>query len=157
MNELFKLIDPLFSLFLQSQRGLTQKSLELSAEILNQLRKMIQLIAQLLGSLVLLCLGVSYFIDRLLDQLDKGEFIFTPSLIFLTFFMIVCLLSILYSTNKNVWKNVLKKDSDDQETPTDKTNETSPIETAVSLFILDIVKERELKRKQEESSSSESK
>lgn len=160
MLELFKLVEPLLTLMAGQRQMITEKSLKLSAEILNQLRKVITLVAMLLGSLVLFCLGMSYFIDRTLDQLDNGAFSFTPSLIFLVVFMFICLVVVLYATNKNVWTNIFKKDRDEEEAERFENQRTqretsNPIETAISLLILDIVKEREEKRKNPSTNSTE--
>lgn len=160
MLELFKLVEPLLTLMAGQRQMITEKSLKLSAEILNQLRKVITLVAMLLGSLVLFCLGMSYFIDRTLDQLDNGAFSFTPSLIFLVVFMFICLVVVLYATNKNVWTNIFKKDRDEEEAERLENQRTqretsNPIETAISLLILDIVKEREEKRKNPSTNSTE--
>lgn len=160
MLELFKLVEPFLSLIAGQRQMITEKSLKLSAEILNQLRKVITLVAMLLGSLVLFCLGMSYFIDRTLDQLDNGAFTLTPSLIFLIVFMLICLVIVLYATNKNVWTNIFKKDRDEEEAERlenqrSQREVSNPIETAISLLILDIVKEREEKRKTPPTNSSE--
>lgn len=160
MLELFKLVEPFLSLMAGQRQMITEKSLKLSAEILNQLRKVITLVAMLLGSLVLFCLGMSYFIDRTLDQLDNGAFSLTPSLIFLIIFMLICLAVVLYATNKNVWTNIFKKDRDEEEAERlenqrSQREASNPIETAISLLILDIVKEREEKRKTPPTNSSE--
>lgn len=150
MLEILKLIEPMASLFLGQRQMISEKSIRLSQEILNQLRRVITLVAMLVGSLVLFCLGMSYFIDRTLDQLDGGNFSFTPSLIFLSIFMAVCLIVVFYSTNKSVWTSVFKKDQEEEEAKQQKAEVpnqgANPIETAVSLLILDFVKEREFNR-----------
>lgn len=155
MADLLKLVEPLISLFLGQRQMITEKSLQLTKEILNQMRRVVTLISMLVGSLILFCLGMSYFIDRTLDQLDRGDFTLTPSLIFLLIFMLVCLGTVVYSTNKNVWTKILKKDPEEEEAEKEinrqrmATQHNNPIEAAISLFILDLVKERELNREKE--------
>ena len=116
MTDLLKIVEPLITLFLGQRQMISEKSLQLTKEILNQLRRVVSLISMLIGSLILFCLGMSYFIDRTLDQLDRGDFSLTPSLIFLLVFMLICLALVFYSTNKNVWIKILKKDPEDEET-----------------------------------------
>lgn len=145
MNDIFKLLEPVISLLVGSRQSLAENSLWRSAEILNQLRKVLLLVAQLMASLILFCLGMSYFIERLLDQLDSGSFHFSHSLIFLSFFMLLCLISIFYATKKSVWASVLEKGSENDDAVKPLFG-NGPIETAVSLYILDVVKERELLR-----------
>ena len=156
MTDLLKIVEPLITLFLGQRQMISEKSLQLTKEILNQLRRVVSLISMLIGSLILFCLGMSYFIDRTLDQLDRGDFSLTPSLIFLLVFMLICLALVFYSTNKNVWIKILKKDPEDEEVEKEierqterqkmATQHNNPIEAAISLFILDLVKERELSR-----------
>jgi hypothetical protein len=142
MNEILKLIEPIITILVGSRQRLAENSLKIPAELLNQLRKILLLVSQLMGSLILFCLAMSYFIERLLDQLDSGAFHFTDSLVFLTFFMLACLISIFYATKKSVWSSVLGKDSESQDSAK-PMSVGSPIETAISLYILDVVKERE--------------
>ena len=52
MLELFKLVEPFLTLMAGQRQMCTEKSLKLSAEILNQLRKVITLVAMLLGSCI---------------------------------------------------------------------------------------------------------
>lgn len=145
MNELFKLVEPLLAILMGSRRSLAENSLRLSADILHQLREILRLIAQIIGSVILFCLGMSYFIDRLLEQLDRGEFHFTPSLVFLTVFMLLCLASIFYATKKSVWAAIFEKNAEEHP-PASPLLGDGPIETAISLYILDVVKEREANR-----------
>lgn len=150
MSEILKILQPIIAIFfgnLLKAQNLKEKSLRLSSEILQQIRRILILISLTFGAFVLFCISVGYFIDRTLNLLDHGSFYFTPSLIFLIVFMIVCLLIFVYSTNKNVWTEAFKKDQqeDKKEQETTSTG-PSPIETAISLFILDFIKEREMSR-----------
>lgn len=153
MTDILKLIEPLISILLGKHQIISEKSIELTKEILNQLRRVVSLVAMLVGSLVLFCLGMSYFISRTLDQLDRGSFSLTPSLIFLICFMLICVVVALYSTNKKTWIKILKNDDEDndenQQLSKKVSEQNNPIEAAVSLFILDLVKEREFNREQE--------
>lgn len=150
MSDLLKLLQPLMSILfgnLLKAQNLKEKSLRLSSEILQQIRRILVLISLTFGAFVLFCISVGYFIDRTLSLLDRGAFTFTPSLIFLIIFMIFCLIVFVYSTNKNVWLEAFKKDQLEEKSLEENTaTHTSPIETAVSLFILDFIKERELAR-----------
>lgn len=149
MSELLKLLQPfmaiLFGNLLKAQ-NLKEKSLRLSNEILQQIRRILVLISLTFGAFVLFCISVGYFIDRTLTLLDRGAFYFTPSLIFLIVFMIVCLIVFIYSTNKNVWTEAFKKDQQEEKIEEITSSSVSPIETAISLFILDFIKERETAR-----------
>ncbi len=150
MLEIFKLLEPFVSLFLGQRHSLTEKSLKLSAEILNQLRRVLGLVGILFGSLLLFCMGVHYFIDRTLTQLDSGSFSFSPSMYFLLVFILLCLGGIMYAINKTVWTAAFKKDEDEtnlkNQSQSGNNLNANPIETAVSLLILDFIKEREAKR-----------
>jgi len=145
MNDFFKLVQPIIALVIGCLRGPRENSFSIPDEILNQLRKLLLLAAQLVGSLVLFLLGMSYFIERLLDQLDSGTFHFSNALIFLTIFMSLSLISMFYATKKSVWTAVFNKPFE-KESSAKKMQTHAQLETAISLFILDIVKERELNR-----------
>jgi len=145
MIDIFKLVEPIISLFIGSLHGHRENSFKIPEEVLSQLRKILLLTALLAGSLVLFLLGMSYFIERLLDQLDSGAFHFSNSLIFLTVFMLFSLIGIFYTTKKSVWKSVFDK-IPEKEFAENNVQNHAQLETAISLFILDVVKERELNR-----------
>lgn len=155
-NELLKNIIPLL---LKSFGGLgintfgKDAALELSAELLNQLRRLLIIFAVTLTSLLLFLLGTHYIIIRILDQLDRSEFEMTNSIIFLLIFNSLCLAAIIYSTTRKTWNNTFAKKQDTTQASANSMPPMSPnlepITSAVSLYILDIVKEREWKRAQQ--------
>lgn len=154
MNELFKVGEFFFNYFLGKRNAIGEKSLEISAEILNQLRRILILTVLTIGSLVLFCMGMSYLIERLLDNLDKGVFILSPSIWFILVFQIICVGIMIYATNKKKWLDIFKNDK--KEKALEKTVAPAgqgQLESVISLLILDIIREREFKRDQETSKS----
>lgn len=155
-NELFKNIIPIL---LKSFGGLgfntfgKDAALELSAELLNQLRRLLIIFAVTLTSLLLFLLGTHYIIIRVLDQLDRSEFEMTNSIVFLLVFNALCLAAIIYSTTRKTWNKTFAKKQDANQagtpSPTALSPNLEPITSAVSLYILDLVKEREWKRAQQ--------
>jgi small-conductance mechanosensitive channel len=166
MQDLIRLLEPFMSIIFGNilQKNLKERSLKLSSEILQQIRRILVLISLSFAALVLFCISVGYFIDRTLSLLDQGSFFLTPSLIFLLVFMLVCLGVFAYSTRRKAWAEAFKKDQMDEvlanaenEEKISAHRETSPIETAVSLFILDFVKEREFQREHKKEHKTEHK
>lgn len=147
-----ELIKPLVQLFFSQSNflNLTEtKALHFSKEILQQIRRIILLLSVTLGGLLLFLLGMHFLVLRLLDQLDRGEFIITPSIIFLFVFLTLCLATIVYATRVNTWSKTFAEKTPNEESLQQKPRiDFAPIESAVSLYILDIVKEREWKRAQ---------
>lgn len=133
----------------------SNKAINLSAEILQQIRSVIKLLSITFMGLILAMLGFHYFIERLLNQMDTGAFSFTPSIIFLLVFITSCLGIVVYSTSRKTWSHAFNTQLGDADKNKSARQETNPIETAVSLYLLDLVKEREWKR-QNEAKSNES-
>jgi hypothetical protein len=152
MNDIFKLGELIFSYFIGRKSLIAERSLEISAEILNQLRRILILTVLTFGALVLFCMGMSYMIERLLDNLDKGVFILTPSIWFIFIFQLVCLGIILFATNKKKWLDIFK--SGNKEYSSEKSALTpaaghGQLESVISLLIMDFIREREFKREQQ--------
>lgn len=148
---LFEILKPLLQiLFSQAGfMGVTEtKALHLSKEILQQLRRIVILLSVTLGGLLLFLLGMHFLVLRLLDQLDQGSFTLTPSILFLFIFILTCLGTIIYSVRTKTWLKSFEDKTTDNSTSQNRID-TAPIESAISLFILDLVKEREWKRAQE--------
>lgn len=133
----------------------SSKAINLSAEILQQIRSVIKLLSITFMGLILAMLGFHYFIERLLNQMDSGVFSFTPSIIFLLVFIAGCLGIVFYSTSRKTWSQAFNGQLGENEKNKSARQETNPIETAISLYLLDLVKEREWKR-QNEAKSNES-
>lgn len=151
MNDLFKLGEFFLNYFLGRGNMIGQKSLEISAEILNQMRRVLILVVLTIGSLALFCLGMSYLIERFLNNLDNGEALFTPSIWFILAFELICIGVMIYATNKNNWLDIFK--SEKKELPPGPSGIMgSQLESVISLLVLDFIKEREAKRAHEHSS-----
>jgi hypothetical protein len=127
----------------------SSKAINLSAEILQQIRSVVKLLVITFMGLILAMLGFHYFIVRLLNQMDSGSFSLTPSLIFLLVFISVCLGIVVYSTSRKTWSQAFNGQAGGHEKNKSARQETNPIETAISLYLLDLVKEREWKRQNE--------
>lgn len=154
MSELFKLAEFFLKYFMGQGNLIGEKSLEISAEILNQLRRILILTVLTLGSLALFCLGMSYLIERLLNNLDNGTVIFTPSIWFIFAFLAVCVGIMIYATNKNKWLDIFKMEK--KAKPQSASGfQGSQLESVVSLLILDFIKERELSRENKKNKLSE--
>lgn len=148
MNDLFKVGEFFLNYFLGKKSLISEKSLEISAEILNQLRRILILVVLTIGSLALFCMGMSYLIERFLNNLDNGQFLFTPSVWFILGFQLICIGVMVYATRKQNWLDIFKAEK--KETPLAQMPSSGhPIESVVSLLILDFIKERELKREKE--------
>lgn len=142
--DLFKMAE-LFFKFMMGQRSLiSERSQEISVEILNQIRRILILVVVTLGALTMFCMGMSHLIERVLTKLDDGSFLFTPSIGVILGFIAVCIGVLIYSTNKNVWLGIFKKE------PVAQTAQaplaTSTVESVISLLVLDFIKEREFSR-----------
>jgi len=145
MSDLFKIAEFFLKYFMGQGNLIGEKSMEISAEILNQLRRILILTVLTLGSLALFCLAMSYLIERLLNNLDNGTAIFTPSIWFIVIFQIICIGIMVYATNKNNWLDIFKMDKK-QDAKNSHGFQGSQLESVVSLLILDFIKERELAR-----------
>ncbi len=145
MSELFKVAEFFLKYFMGQGQFIGEKSMEISAEILNQLRRILILTVLTLGSLTLFCLGMSYLIERLLNNLDNGTAILTPSIWFIFGFQVICVGIMVYATNKNNWLDIFKLDKKDSEKKSHGF-QGSQLESVVSLLILDFIKEREFSR-----------
>lgn len=151
MNDLFKIGEFFLNYFLGKRNLIGERSLEISAEILNQLRRILILVVLMVGSLALFCMGMSYLIERFLNNLDNGQALFTPSIWFILGFLIICISVMVYATRKQNWLDIFKSEKKEQAAPAAVGNNT--IESVVSLLILDFIKERELKRELEKNYS----
>jgi hypothetical protein len=148
MNDLYKLAEFLFKTFLGQSNFLSEKSLEISAEILNQLRRILILTVLTLGSLALFCMGMSIPIERLLNNLDQSLMIMTPSIWFLIGFEVLCVGSLIYATQKRKWLEIFKQDDKD-ENSSNRQNAPligSHLESVLALLVMDYIKEREAAR-----------
>lgn len=142
--DFFKLAE-LFFKFIMGQRSLIgERSQEISVAVLNQIRRVLILVVITLGALTMFCMGMSHLIERVLNKLDDGTFMFTPSIGVILFFIALCIGVLLYSTNKNTWLNIFKKEL--APTPEAAPQTGSTIESVISLLVLDIIKEREFTR-----------
>lgn len=148
MNDMFRVGEFFINYFLGKKTIIGEKSLEISAEILNQLRRILILVVLTIGSLALFCMGMSYLIDRFLTNLDHGDALFTPSIWFILGFLAVCIGIMVYATNKKNWMDIFR--SGKKEVPTSNTPQLpasgNAIESVLSLLILDFIKEREHNR-----------
>ena len=153
MNELLKAGEFFLNYFLGKKNLIGEKSLEISAEILNQLRRILILVVLTIGSLVLFCMGMSYLIERVLNNIDKGSIALTPSIWFILVFQTICVGVILYATNKKKWLDIFRSEKKSKIVE-EKTSATGhgQLESVISLLILDIIREREFKREQQNSS-----
>lgn len=145
MNDIFKIGELFLNYFIGRGASISEKSLEISAEILNQLRRILILVVLTLGSLALFCMGMSHLIERFLNNIDNGAALFTPSIWFILGFLIVCIGVMVYATNKNNWLDIFKAEK--KETPPPSVPASgNQLESVISLLILDFIKEREAKR-----------
>lgn len=147
MNDLFKVGEFFLNYFLGKKNFIGEKSLEISAEILNQLRRILILVVMTVGSLALFCMGMSYLIERFLNNLDNGQALFTPSIWFILGFLVICIGIMVYATRKQNWLDIFKSEKKEVQAPVPVGG--NAIESVISLLILDFIKERESKREQE--------
>lgn len=152
MNIIRIIIELVMGAGLFSKLG-SSKAINLSAEILQQIKSVIKLLSITFMGLILAMLGFHYFIERLLNQMDSGAFSFTPSIIFLLVFIAACLGLVVYSTSRKTWSQAFNAQMGDNEKNKTARQEANPIETAISLYLLDLVKEREWKRQNEAKSN----
>jgi hypothetical protein len=147
MTDVIKLAEFLFKTFLGQSNLLSEKSLEISAEILNQLRRILILIVLTLGSLALFCMGMSLLIERLLNNLDQSQMIMTPSIWFLLAFQALCVLTILYATQKSKWLEIFKQEKDTKSSQAPQGPLIGgQLESVLALLVMDFIKEREANR-----------
>ena len=151
--DIFKIGELFISYFLGKRNALSEKTFEISAEILNQLRRILILVVMTIGSLALFCMGVSHLIERFLNNIDTGAAIFTPSIWFILGFLILCAGVMVYATRKQNWLDIFKAEKKEEvpaQTHTPLLGGTGQLESVISLLILDFVKERESKRAKEQ-------
>jgi len=115
---------------------------EISKQILFQIKKILKSLIILFICAVIFCLLLGYLIDRTLTQMDAGSVEFTNSIIFLIVLIVINLIVMAWA---------LKKASEKDEAPVKEPraeipNPASPLETAVAALILNFIKERELTR-----------
>ncbi|MBY0416256.1 MAG: hypothetical protein K2Q18_18930 [Bdellovibrionales bacterium] len=148
MTDLFKMAEFFLSFVMGQRQTLGARSQEISIEIINQIRRVIILVVITVGALVMFCLGFSHLIERILNNIDQGNFIFTPSIWVIIVFLIFCMAILVYSTNKKVWLKMLKKEEEDKEevkAPVGLLG-SGQLESVISLLVLDFIKEREANR-----------
>lgn len=146
MTEIFKMAEFFFSFIMGQRQSFGARSQEISVEIINQIRRVIILVVVTIGALTLFCMGASHLIERILNNLDAGTFIFTPSVWVIIGFLLMCFGVLVYSTNKNVWLKMMKKEKEVKEPQGLIGNQ---LESVISLLLLDILKERESKKSTE--------
>jgi hypothetical protein len=151
MNDIFKVGEFFLNYFLGKKNFIGEKSLEISAEILNQLRRILILVVMTVGSLALFCMGMSYLLERFLNNLDNGQSLFSPSIWFILGFLTICIGVMVYATRKQNWLDIFKAEKKEAAPPAPAGG--NAIENVLSLLILDFIKERELKREQEKNHS----
>lgn len=149
--DIFKIGELFFSYFLGKRSAISEKTFEISAEILNQLRRILILVVLTLGSLALFCMGMSHLIERFLNNIDHGDALFTPSIWFVMGFLVICAGVMIYATRKQNWMDIFKADKKEtSELPNSLPVGGGQLESVLSLLILDFVKERESKRAKEQ-------
>ncbi|MBC7714357.1 MAG: hypothetical protein H7177_13515 [Rhizobacter sp.] len=153
--DIFKVGEILFSYFIGKRNAFSEKTFEISAEILNQLRRILILVVLTLGSLALFCMGMSHLIERFLNNIDHGDALFTPSIWFILGFLAICAGVMVYATRKQNWMDIFKSGKKEevqmQQAPQGGSGQ---LESVLSLLILDFVKERESKRAREQNNQS---
>lgn len=87
------------------------------------------------------CVTMAYFIDRLLNQLDAGEFSLTRSMILLLFLLIVFTGVLVFN-----FRGLGRKEAETRRAHEIQRTE-SALETALAALIMSYVKEREEKSK----------
>ncbi|MDO9182718.1 MAG: hypothetical protein Q7U04_09930 [Bacteriovorax sp.] len=143
--DFFKMIELFLNFFMGQRQKIGERSHEISIEILNQIRRILILVVITLGALTLFCMGMSHLIERILNKLDEGIFVFTPAIGVILCFLLICIGVLIYSTNKNVWLDIFKKEKVSEPAPSQNPIGTQ-IESVISLLILDFIKEREFAR-----------
>ena len=148
MSDILKVGELFISYFLGKKNFFGEKSLEISAEILNQIRRILILVVMMVGSLALFCLGMGHLIERLLNNLDSGAAFITPSIWLLFGFQIICVGIMVYATRKKNWLRIFKNNEvpASRSVPQIQGTPGTQIESVISLLILDFIKEREHKR-----------
>lgn len=154
MNDMFKIGEFFLNYFIGRKNLIGEKSLEISAEILNQLRRILILVVLTLGSLALFCMGMSHLIERFLNNIDTGISLFTPSIWFILGFQVLCVGVMVYATRKQNWMDIFKAGKKEIIPPPALLGGSGQLESVLSLLILDFVKERESKRARQQSESS---
>lgn len=145
--DLFKMGEMFLKMMMGQHSSFGERSQEISVEILNQIRRVLILVVITLGALTMFCMGMSHLIERVLNKLDDGSFIFTNAIGVILLFIAICIGVLVYSTNKNVWLDIFKKEKPGPLAAAPAVAAaTSTIESVISLLVLDIIKEREANR-----------
>ncbi len=92
-------------------------------------------------------MGMSHLIERVLNKLDEGGFYFTTSIGVIFVFIFACIGVIIYTTNKNVWLRIFKKEKPaPAAAPEAPSTMATTMESVITLLVMDFVKEREANR-----------
>jgi hypothetical protein len=134
---------PLLSFFIGNAKSLfKQPSIDLTQQVVLHLRALTLVLVSTIGSLVLSCVGISFLISNIANQLDHSEEVrFTGSMIA---FLVLTVLSVgflFYSLRRSTWLRAL---GFEEKRPAPK--QTSALENAVALLVMDFVEERQKKR-----------
>ena len=118
---------------------------EISKQILAQLKSVLKSLIVVMICSVVFCLLMGYLIDRTLTQLDAGAFEITNSIVFLLVLIGIDLIVMIVSLKKAAAKD----EAPVKEVQPAPRSSESPIETAVAALILNFIKEREQARERD--------
>jgi len=127
---------------------LGDRTQKLSATILDQMRRVLILVLVMIGAFALFCVGMAQLVERILDRLDQGGSVLTPSIGAILIFMLLCLCILLFSTNKRLWLEIQKHEKEQHHEQNGASSSIlgTQLESVLSLLVLDFLKERGLKR-----------
>lgn len=145
---MIKLLLPLISFFMGSAQNLFKgPGVALTQQLVLHIRSLSLILISSIGSLTLLCVGLSLLINRVASQFDaEEEFYFTTGMwIYLGMSLVAAVLLVL-SLKKDTWLKAVGFSSG----PAKAAPQSGAIENAVALLIMDFVEERQNRRKQKE-------
>lgn len=144
---MIKLLLPLISFFMGSAKHLFKEpSIALTQQLALHVRSIIMMVVTAIGSLTLLCVGISLLINSIGKQMDLNEgFVFTSGMMVYTSLTVVSLGVLIYILNRKTWLNKL---GFEERPPAPK--QSGALENAVALLVMDYVEERQNRRNQKQ-------
>lgn len=150
---MIKYLLPLISFFMGSAKNLFKEpGVALTQQLVLHLRAIGLMMATIIGSLTLFCVGMSLFISRFATQFDHPEgFTFTISMGIFLGLTVISIGVLAYSLRKKTWLEAMGF-GQKATPPPGVGGKGGALESAVALLVMDFIEERQSRRKEKESS-----
>lgn len=124
----------------------------LTQQIILNIRALTVVILSSIGGLALFCCGIYMLVSNVATQLDAGGPLqATATLIVASSLSLISLGVMIFSLRAQTWLRA----TGFQNASAKKSKQTSPIESAIALLVMDFIKERERQRERPDKTSSQ--